>query len=291
MLFPFNEIKTMGVINITPNSFSDTTSMLLDQDVLKQTINQSKKIPGIIFDFGFESTAPMNSAISKLQERERFDIFFENIADVDLDGRWISFDTYRPENFRYFEEKFKSRYSNCGFIFNDVSGVIDEDLIELLKTKRQQSDFYYIYTSTHIPSRDNVLNHMQYLSIGEDIVSESSRHFSEGLKKFKEIGILNKIILDPGFGFSKSYDQNWDLINRFDELVDDLELDSKKVGRDFTWLIGISKKSFLRKSLVDSSDPFRDSEILHAQIIKGLIEKKLGHLIFRVHDPFLVESL
>jgi hypothetical protein len=65
----------------------------------------------------------------------------------------------------------------------------------------------------------------------------------------------------------------------------------KSLGIDCSWLIGISKKSFLRKTLLDSTDPFCDSEILHAKIIKELTEKKLGHLIFRAHDPFLVERV
>lgn len=276
----------MGVINITPNSFSDTISHLHHSAELITKLNQFKKIPALVFDFGFESSAPMNSAITSHEERIRFDLFFEMIKEVDLSGQWISFDSYRPENYIYFEERFKSRYHNCGFIFNDVSGVLDAPVLDLLKSKKGCGDFYYLYTSTHIPSRDQTLSHMEFLRIG-DIVEMTATHFKNGFQKLAAIGMNQQLILDPGFGFSKSFEQNWDLIHRFDELVWNL----KDAGIDCPWLIGLSKKSFLRKALPASNDPFGDAEILHAKLIKEFIVKKSGHLIFRAHDPFLVESV
>lgn len=274
----------MGVINITPNSFSDQ-KLFLNSEILKSTLNNFLSIPSLAFDFGFESTAPMNSAISLNEERERFDSFFDSIKDIDLSGRWISFDTYKPQNYLYFEEQFKSRYHNCGFIFNDVSGVLDSELLELLNKKQDQENFFYIYSCTHIPFRDSILEHMKFIHEG-DIIQMSFDHFTKGYEKFKEIGLLQKIIFDPCFGFSKSYEQNWDLLNRFGELVS--KLNQNKINAP--WLIGISKKSFLRKSLPDSMDPFNDSEILHAKIIKDLVSKQLGHLMFRAHDPKLVQN-
>lgn len=286
MLFPFKDLKMMGVINITPNSFSETTSLLLENEALKKTINKFKNNPRIILDIGFESTAPMNSAISEAHERERFDYFFEATSDINLNQRWISFDTYRPENFRYFEEKFKTRYTNCGFIFNDVSGVVDEELLEFLKSKNGPRDpFYYLCNNTHIPNRASVLEHIKYASKG-DAVDEACEYFIHKIQKFKEIGVVDKIILDPGFGFSKTYDQNWDLLNRFEELIYKIQ----KIENNLSWLIGISKKSFLRKSLPLSSNPFEDSEVLHAKIIRDLSAKNLGHLIFRAHNPYLLED-
>lgn len=285
MLRPLTELRTMGVINITPDSFSETATRLMEGDALIKTLQQFKKIPGLIYDFGFESTAPMNSAVSLLDERNRFDDFFAYIQDFDLNNQWISFDTYKPQNYQYFEKKFKSRYQGCGFIFNDVSGVLDAEVLEFLKSKREQENFYYIYSSTHIPSREKVLNHMDFLLEG-DIVTQTLEHFEDGLKKLKAVGMENKIILDPCFGFSKSFEQNWDLIHRFDEMVFKLN----KAGIDCPCLVGVSKKSFLRKALPDSNDPFIDSEILHAKIIKELTSKNRGHLMFRAHDPFLVEK-
>lgn len=265
----------MGVINITPNSFSDPKKFL-NSITLKETLNLYKNKTNIIFDFGFESTAPKNSAIGAEEERARFDTFFELIKEIDLTGCWISFDTYRPRNFLYFEEKFKSRYHDLGFVFNDVSGVIDYELVSFLKTKIIDKNFYYLYSFTHIPSRDKVLNHMEFIREG-DIVSMCADKLKDAYAQFREIGIAEKIIMDPCFGFSKTYEQNWELVNRLDEVVNQLDF---KVP----WLVGVSKKTFLRAALSQSLDPYTDSENLHADIIKDMLVKKMGHLIFRVHD-------
>lgn len=276
----------MGVVNITPNSFSDSISMLKDSSALLLKVENFKKVPGLIFDFGLESTAPMNRPITYLEERRRFDYFFEVISDVDLNECWISFDTYRPQNFLYFEERFKSRYSNCGYIFNDVSGVIDSALIDLLKNKKNTPHFYYIHNFTHIPDREKVLDHMSYVFSG-DIVKETKNYFEKNWQVFKELGIEEKIIFDPGFGFSKSYEQNWDLIKHFDELHEQL----KNCGMSTPWLIGLSKKSFLRKSVAHGMDPFIESEKIHQKIIKDMQINSRGQLIFRAHDPTIIESI
>lgn len=273
-------INTLGVINITPNSFSDP-SKFQDSKILIDTLNSYKNKTNLIFDFGFESTAPMNSAITESAERERFNHFFESIKDVDLNGCNISFDTYRPSNYRYFEEQFKTRYINQTFIFNDVSGVLDNELLEFLKTKKDQSNFYFLYSFTHIPSRDSVLNHMDYL-VNEDIITLAVKKFTDAYKKLSDLGFKDKIIFDPCFGFSKTYEQNWELLNRFEEVVNCLDF-------DVPWLVGVSKKSFLRKSLPESHDPYAESEILHEKIIKNILIKKMGHVIFRVHDFDIVE--
>ena len=281
-LLDFTKINTLGVINLTPNSFSDQNKFL-NSDILTSGLLSFKTIERLAFDFGFESTAPMNLPVTIKEERARFDLFFEQIKDIDLSGRWISFDTYKCQNYLYFEERFKSRYHDCGFILNDVSGVIDNELLNLLSRKKKQTNFYYVHNCTHIPFRDSTLKHMEFLREG-DIVQMCLKHFILGYEKFIDIGVQDKIIFDPGFGFSKSYNQNWDLLNRFDEL--NAALVNQRII--VPWLIGISKKSFLRKSLVNSRDPFNDSEIIHAKFIKDLGSKDLGHLIFRVHDPILV---
>ncbi|MFA6238447.1 MAG: dihydropteroate synthase [Bacteriovorax sp.] len=276
----------MGVINITPDSFSDAGSLFQNGEELKKLLKQFKKIPALVYDFGFESTAPMNSAISSAEEKSRFDNIFDALAGIDLSGKWISFDTYRPESYLYFEEKFQMRYKGCGFIFNDISGVVDSDLLNLLKSKRYQKNFYYVLGSTHIPSRDKVLDHMNYIHEG-DIVEQTGDCFLNGIPKLVECGLKEKIILDPCFGFSKSYEQNWELLTRFDDLARIL----KASGHTYPWLVGVSKKSFLRRALPESSDPFNDAEILHAKIIEDMILKNCGQLIWRAHDPFLVESI
>jgi dihydropteroate synthase len=282
MISHFFNIKTLGVINLTPNSFSDPAKFL-NSSSLKSVLSELKGKPDFAFDFGFESTAPMNTAITLELERERFDQFLEVIRDVNLDGQLISFDTYRPENFLYFEECFKKRFINQSFLFNDVSGVIDHELLTLLKMKKYATDFTYVYNNTHIPSRDCVLKHQDFLHAGDAVIN-AKKNFNTAFRIFKTHGIEECVIFDPGFGFSKTYEQNWELIERLHELTSGLEFNS-------IFLIGLSKKSFLRKAVQETSDPFSDSEILHEKCIREMLKKTDRHLIFRVHDFSLMERV
>ncbi len=283
-LCSFNDLNTLGVINLTPNSFSDGNKYS-ETHYLKSSLQHFINTPNLAIDLGFESTAPMNSAITLLEEKKRFDHFYEQVKDIDFSGKWISFDTYKLENYLYFENKFKARWENLGFILNDVSGVIDDEFLNFLKGKRNQEDFFAIYAHTHIPERAFTLKHMDYLN-DDNILTNVKEHFVKAEKVFKVHGFERQILFDPCFGFSKSYEQNWELLNGFAQLVDRLKED----GIVKPWLIGISKKSFLRKSLTRSLDPYGDSENLHEKILQELMIKNLGHLLFRVHDPKIVEK-
>ena len=288
----FKQFNTMGVINITPNSFSDP-GYYLDDKTIKDSLVKFLKKPDLIFDFGFESTAPMNQAISAELERERFDIFFDQIEDVDFNFRFISFDTYRPQNFLYFKEQWSKRYSGCHYLFNDVSGVLDDSLVELLEQISHEDNFYYLFAFTHIPSRDLVSKHMNYTENKDDICESARIKFIKAHQFFSDFALKERLIFDPCFGFSKTYEQNWQLLEGLPILLKEC----KREGISASWLVGVSKKSFLRKFLQKShqvalqvySDPFSESEILHENIIRKLLAQNLGHLLFRVHDPEIVE--
>lgn len=266
----------MGVINITPNSFSDPSLFYLN-DQLRKVIAENARRARFVFDFGFESTAPMNASIEAMTERERFDHFFHLIKDIDLNDCWISFDTYRPESFRYFESRFKAHYKGQGFLFNDVSGVVDDDLVDLLKERKNDPFFYFVYSYTHIPSRPETGKHMNFLKEG-DILEDARAHFKKAEQVFLDLGVLNQVVFDPCFGFSKTYEQNWDLIQRFSELKNSFR-------EEVSWLIGLSKKSFLRKSLPEGTlDVFAEAEKLHEKLLAKMIEQNNGHVFYRVHD-------
>lgn len=287
MLSDFKNCKTMGVINVTPNSFSDPQKFFHTNE-LTETLVRFKDRCDLLFDFGFESTAPMNSAISALEEEGRFNQFFDQLKNeaIDLNGRWISFDTYRVESFRHFEKSLKTHYNDQRFVFNDVSGVIDDSLLSLLAEKKNDPTFKYIYSFSHIPSRDLTLKHMSYVQEG-DIFKQAVDHFNSATEKFEKLGIIASIIFDPGFGFSKSFDQNWDLLNRFSEL-------QKKFPVQQSWLVGLSKKSFLRKSLpADCPEPFLEAEKLHRELIKKIIKESSSSssVLFRVHDFNIVQNV
>lgn len=277
-----NQYKSLGVINRTPNSFSDK-GQSLNQDHFELQLKEILADESVIPDFGFESTAPMNAAITLDLEIERFREFLDSARDFSFKDRLISFDTYRPQSFLMMTEMFEGLYPGVGFIFNDVSGVLDEALKNTL-LKFKEKNFYYIYTFSHIPSRQDVQEHMKYLDENEDVIQAVAESFIHAHSWFKEIGMEGKLILDPGFGFSKTYEQNWQLINRYSEV------ESVLIAHEIynPHLLGLSKKSFLKKAL--ESDDVILLEGLHKNCIAKIKKEAKLNLLFRVHDPKILKN-
>lgn len=273
----------MGVINRTPNSFSDHGKSL-SEAFFKEQLQSFLNDPTVIIDVGFESTAPMNKAVSLEEEKLRFLDFLEASKDFSFKDRYVSFDTYKISNFRFMTESFKKLHPEARFIFNDVSGVLGPELLNLLAHFKGR-DFYYIYTFSHIPSRDQVLDHMNFINEESDILSETIESFIKASRWFHSIGMKDQLLLDPGFGFSKTYEQNWRLIEEFSLLQEKL-LEEKITS---ALVIGLSKKSFLRKFIEKSHPASTEAlESLHFKIIREMIEQKKTPQLFRVHDPGIV---
>ncbi len=266
----------MGVINITPNSFSDGGKNF-SEVTLKKTLNDFLLHPNLILDFGFESTAPMNCAISYSEEKDRFDTFFLATKDFDFHNRWLSIDTYKIENFHYYFKQLRSRYPQCGIILNDVSGVRDQILFDLLMEYQFDSNFYYIFNNTHIPHRHDVVKHMSFVKEDEIIVSTIKNFENASIWFDQFLHLKKRVLFDVGFGFSKSFAQNWALINNLEQVINSFS--------NHTWVIGLSKKSFLRNGFIDSKDPIAESEVLHLELVKNIMTLSRSHIIFRVHDP------
>lgn len=272
-----NSYNSFGIINRTPNSFSDQGKSL-DDSFFKLQLQSFLDDPSVVIDIGFESTAPMNKKISAAEEKERFDTFLEASKNFSFQNRWVSFDTYKVSNFLYMTSQFKKRHPYANFIFNDVSGILDEELKSALLSFKGGS-FFYIYTFSHIPSRELVLDHQNFLKEEEDVISSALTFFKKAHSWFLEIGMEDQLIMDPGFGFSKSYSQNWELVERFSELEAGLcELNFKN-----SLLLGLSKKSFLKKKL--GIFELDEIENLQLQCIKKIKLQSKRHLLFRLHDP------
>ena len=271
----------MGIINRTPDSFSDRGNSL-DESFFKNQLSSFLKTQSLILDIGFESTAPMNKAISLEEEWRRFELFLEATKDFQFNSRQVSFDTYKIENFLKMKEAFLKIHPKVSLILNDVSGVLDKDLMNLISSHKNQK-LTYIYTFTHIPSRDLVLKHMEYVhrDKSNSVLERCLKAFKDASTFYKKYDENVQLILDPGFGFSKSYDENWTLIDHFSLLLDGLE----KEGLDHSLLIGLSKKSFLKKFC--QTENTQTIENLHKQILQKMInENKFNRkLIFRAHDP------
>ncbi len=275
-----DQYKSLGVINRTPDSFSDK-GQSLNQKHFEDQLSSFLQDKSVICDFGFESTASMNSVVPMDEEVARFRDFLDASRDFDFEGRLVSFDTYRPESFLMMTEMFSALHSEVSFLFNDVSGVLDNKLKQALLSFKGKN-FAYIYTFTHIPSRSNVQDHMKFLDESKDIFVSAVEAFTKAHQFFSEIGMQEQLFFDAGFGFSKTYEQNWELINRYGELQK--ELVSK--GLKNPHVIGLSKKSFLKKAL--GSDDLSLLEGLHKSLIQKMQGEAIVKLLFRVHDPTIL---
>lgn len=268
--------KMMGVINITPNSFSDGGNFT-DANSIKAQINHFRSYHCSHFDFGAESTAPFNDGISAKEEILRLSPLFDLLRAGEFTPlETLSFDTYKLEVFEEIIKLVRDELKLTNkVIFNDVSGVLEEGLFKLMNNY----EFDYVYSHCLTPSRSEASNHMNYLLDEIDL----SEYFRKAKDVFRAEGYLDRVIFDPCFGFSKNSKQNLDLIETTKEWITEGD----------RWVLGVSRKSFLR-ALSHSSkreDQFLFSELLHTQILSSWMNNLHNSLILiRLHDPQIFHS-
>lgn len=243
-----------------------------------------------IVDIGAESTAPMEDPISAEEERSRFDdVFFPFLRENDGWQELIfSIDTYRPCTLTYVEDIIQNIGHNDGrpqprkVIWNDVSGVVDEDVFTILQ---ERPYCHYIYCHNLTTERERTSFHMdQTLSCTpEETWEVLYKDFEATFELFDKRGLSHRVIFDPAFGFSKTFEQNWDLMKNLPRLIG-------RLPHQIPWAIGISRKSFLKKmsernSLSSSRE--RQSEYLQACLLANWMKELKNHqtIYFRLHDP------
>ena len=233
----------MGIINLTPDSFSDGGEMTTVSD-LQEKISYFKSFGVDIFDFGTQSTAPTSKAVTGDEELKRFHLFTECFSSLDLKNESVSIDTYRPTTFIKLYE-FLKQQGHVGEIFwNDVSGVLDNETISLLKN---YPDIKYIFTYTNIPKKDKTPLHKDFIDHNLDTFSIIGK-FKEGLLKLSFLPEGN-MIFDLGFGFSKTLEQNHEIFKNLRNIL-------RAFDRESFWLWGLSRKSFFHKLFDDDKNFF-----------------------------------
>ena len=247
------QIKRMGVMNVTPNSFSDGGEFF-NPESLSNRIQFLKNFDAI--DIGCESTAPMNASLPWETEWERWQMVLPHLKNLEC---VISADTYHPETIFGLVKFWKDHKLQNKLIWNDVSGKFDESVREFLKT-----GFDYVFCHNLAPSRELSGRHMDYVNSEMD------------LKKYFAPFKHPQVIFDPCLGFSKSYEQNWEIIETFPEIQKAVDYER--------WLIGFSRKSFLKKKFGVEEKEKLDQ--LHAEMIGNLA---FQHEIWiRTHRPELL---
>lgn len=214
-------LQVMGVLNITPDSFSDGGKFLNPEAALIQAA-KLVEAGATILDVGGESTRPGAVRVSIEEEISRVVPVIEAIKSL---GTEISIDTMNAETAR-------AAIAAGATIINDVSGgKNDPQIFEVAAATC--TPIIISHWRGHSDQMDS-LN--QYQSIGKDVAEE----ILEQTGKAETSGVSkNKIIIDPGLGFAKDVDQNWQLLNELHEL--------EKLG--FPILIGASRKRFIAAKL------------------------------------------
>lgn len=217
----------MGVLNVTPDSFSDGGLWLDPKRAAEHGLDMRERGADII-DVGGESTRPGGTRVDAETELQRVLPVVAALADA---GVIVSVDTMRHD--------VAQRSLDAGAVLvNDVSGgLADPQMVPWLATV----DVPYIVMHWRGHSKS-----MDELATYGDVVADVKAELSARVKTFMDAGVdPRRLILDPGLGFAKQSDHNWQLLHRLDEL-DDL---------GFPILVGASRKRFLGSLLQQDGEP------------------------------------
>jgi dihydropteroate synthase len=242
----------MGILNITPDSFFDGGKHN-SIDKAKERINQMLTEGVDIIDIGAMSSRPGAEIISEDEEWNRLEPILNMICKY-YPNLKFSVDTFRSN----IAEK-----SYCDFgasIINDISGgELDKNMLTVIARHNIP------YILMHL--RGNPLT-MQKMTNYDDIIKELNLFFSKKINELNKLGV-NDIIIDPGFGFAKTIEQNYFLLNNLDKLL----------IHNTPILVGLSRKSMAWKYL-----KINPSESLYASQSLNTIALLKGANILRVHD-------
>jgi len=242
----------MGVLNCTPDSFYDGGAYSSDNAILTRA-GQIIEQGGRFIDVGGMSTRPGAIEISVEEELNRLIPAVTKIRK-EFPNAALSIDTYRAEVVSVLHAEVGD------FLVNDISGGQFDDQMFLTVAALNVP---YLLMHSKGKSTD-MQDNPQY----KDVVKEIILYFSHQIQKLKQFGISD-ILIDPGFGFGKTTEHNFELLNRLDSFaIFELPI-----------VVGLSRKSMICKSL--NIDP---SESLNGTTVLNTIALSNGCDILRVHD-------
>jgi dihydropteroate synthase len=250
--FPTERPVVMGILNVTPDSFADGGRFESFDSALNRGLEMLSEGVDII-DVGGESTRPGSHAISADEELRRVIPVIEALA---ANGAVLSIDTKRAHT-ALMAVRAGAR------IVNDVSaGLSDPQMLSIVATLGCP----YIAMHTRGESAD-----MQFRAVYDDVVGEVVSELQARAEASLKAGIsLENLILDPGIGFAKESEHNWQILNHLEAFV----------AMGFPILIGASRKRFLGKLVEAANTDERESATI---ALTALLAKK-GIWGVRVHS-------
>jgi dihydropteroate synthase len=243
--------KVMGILNVTPNSFYDGNRYNTERLILNQV--EKMLVEGATFiDVGVHSSKPNADLVSSEEEAIRLIPVLKAILQH-FPETILSVDTFRSEIA-------KIGLDHGAAIINDISaGALDKNMFKVVAEHRVP------YVMMHMRGTPQTMNSLtQY----EAIVKELIFYFSERIALARSFGIID-LIVDPGFGFAKTMDQNYEVLQKL-ELFQNLDLPI---------LVGVSRKSMVYKPINATAE-----EALNGTSVLNTIALTKGASILRVHD-------
>ncbi|WP_460265042.1 dihydropteroate synthase [Clostridium sporogenes] len=250
----YENLKVMGIINCTPDSFYEGSRKKSIEEALK-TAEKMLKEGAEILDIGGESTRPGSDPVDEEEEIKRVVPVIKEIKNKFKDAI-ISIDTYRANTA-------KAAIEAGADIVNDISAMkYDENMVKVVK------EYNVPVILMHVKGKPK---DMQIDPVYKDLMKEIHLYFSERINYCRIHGITeNKIILDPGIGFGKTVEHNLKIMNRIEELK----------SFNLPVLLAASRKATIGKVLGD----LPTEERLEGTIALSCLAVDAGLQMVRVHD-------
>lgn len=243
--------QIMGILNVTPDSFSDGGQHHQKDQAVQHALQMIEDGAKII-DIGGESTRPNASPVALEEELRRVIPVVEALSNYDV---IISIDTSQPEVMR-------AAVQAGAHIWNDVRALTRPQALE---TAAELNIPVVLMHMRGEPTNMNQLD--QYQDVTEDVIQELQQRLDQALT----IGVKpENIIIDPGFGFAKNAQQNFQLLNEFWKL--------NRMG--YPILSGLSRKRFIGEAL--NGVPAQERAV--GSVIGHLLSIQQGASIVRAHD-------
>lgn len=248
-LVALDKPQVMGILNATPDSFYEGSRKQTERDIAERAL-QIVDEGGTMIDVGAFSTRPGANEVSEEEELNRLR-FALGIVRRELPDAIVSVDTYRPLVARQCVEEWGAD------MINDVSeggltGIVNTPL-------KEHYNMFQTIASLRVP---------YILMSVRSTLREMLLAFAEEIQRLHELGVCD-VIIDPGFGFGKTLEQNYQLMKELDKLL----------VLDLPLLVGVSRKSMIYK-LLDGTP----STALNGTTVLHTVALQKGASILRVHD-------
>ena len=244
-LTDLSEPRVMGILNVTPDSFFSGSRKQTEQEITERA-QQIVAEGATMIDIGACSTRPEAKLATEAEEMERLR-FGLGVVRRELPKAVVSVDTFRPDVARMAVEEFGAD------IINDVGAPAGICPLPC------RQDMFRMVSRLRVP---------YVLMSAKPTLREMLLGFAEEVQQLRDLG-QKDIILDPGFGFGKTLEQNFEVLRDMEQLQ----------VMELPVLVGVSRKSMIFKSLETTSD-----KALNGTTVLNAVTLQKGATILRVHD-------